>query len=168
MDEIRDCLIIFNITGAYIYLVQTKTGIILWVDWTVTCHRLIPLQACSFTGILSGLAYIHYSTPCQMFLTMECGRKYPKFRDLVKSLPSIVLQRKALATVKKYAGAFSRWKSGLTLSLIAIVAFPAKPFHLALYMSKSVRISAPVYEAVNSLSWVHTLAVVEDPMIILL
>ena len=89
----------------------------------------------------------------------------PELRDLAESLPSIVLQSKAPATVKKYAGAFSRWKRWAN-SKPGIVAFPAKPFQLALYMSflmKSARTSAPVYEAVNSLSWVHTLAVVEDP-----
>ena len=91
----------------------------------------------------------------------------PELRDLAESLVSIVLQSKAPATVKKYAGAFSRWKRWANSKLdIHVAAFPAKPFQLTLYMSflmKSARTSAPVYEAVNSLSWVHALAVVEDP-----
>ena len=44
--------------------------------------------------------------------------------------------------------------------------FPAKPFQVALYLSylvKTTKTSAPIEEAVNSLSWAHTLAVVEDP-----
>ena len=33
-----------------------------------------------------------------------------KLRDLAESIPSIVSQYKALATVKRCAGAFSRWR----------------------------------------------------------
>ena len=91
--------------------------------------------------------------------------KDPELKDLAESLPSIVLQSKAPATVKKYAGAFSRWKRwAVTKPNIDI--FPAKPFQVALYLSYLVRTaktSAPIEEALNSLSWAHTLAVVEDP-----
>ena len=77
----------------------------------------------------------------------------------------IALRSKAPATVKKYAGGFSRWKRWAS-SKPSLTVFPAKPFQVALYLSylvKSAKTGAPVEEAVNSLSWVHTLAVVEDP-----
>ena len=32
------------------------------------------------------------------------------------------------------------------------------------YLVKTAKTSAPIEEAVNSLSWAHTIAVVEDPM----
>ena len=34
----------------------------------------------------------------------------PELRDLAESLPSLVLHSKASSTVKRYSGAFSRWK----------------------------------------------------------
>lgn len=89
----------------------------------------------------------------------------PELRELAESLPSIVLRSKAPSTVKKYAGAFSRWKRWAT-SKASVAVFPAKPLQVALYLSsliKSAKTSAPVEEAVNALSWAHTLAVVENP-----
>ena len=89
----------------------------------------------------------------------------PELRDLAESLPLVVLHGKAPATVKKYAGAFSRWRRW-TATKSSLQAFPAKPFQVALYLcflSKSAKTSAPVQEAVNALSWAHQLAVVEDP-----
>ena len=47
-----------------------------------------------------------------------------------------------------------------------IEALPAKPFQFALYLAfltQSAKTSAPVEEAVNSISWAHQLAVIEDP-----
>ena len=47
-----------------------------------------------------------------------------------------------------------------------IDTFPAKPFQFALYLAfltQSSKTSAPVEEAVNSISWAHQLVVVEDP-----
>ena len=89
----------------------------------------------------------------------------PELTDLAESLPSIVLRSKAPATVKKYAGGFSRWKKWAD-SKHNIEAFPAKPFQFSLYLAfltQSANTSAPVEEAVNSLSWAHQMAVVEDP-----
>ena len=34
----------------------------------------------------------------------------PELQQLAKSLPDIVLQGRAVSTVKKYAGAYNRWK----------------------------------------------------------
>ena len=49
-----------------------------------------------------------------------------------------------------------------------MVPFPAKPLHVALYLAfliqkSNARSASPVEEAVNSLSWAHTLACVKDP-----
>ena len=76
-----------------------------------------------------------------------------------------MLQSKAPSTVKKYSGAFGRWKKWAA-SKPCLVAFPAKPIQVALYLSfliSKCRTSAPVEEAINALSWVHEVAVVEDP-----
>ena len=91
----------------------------------------------------------------------------PELKDLAESLPLIVLHSKAPATVKKYSGAFSRWKRWAT-SKPGLEVFPAKPFQVALYLNflaRSATTSAPVEEAVNALSWAHQLAVVEDPTV---
>lgn len=77
----------------------------------------------------------------------------------------IALRSKA---VKKYAGGFSRWKRWAD-SKPGIDPFPIKPFQLALYLAflvQSAKTSAPIKQAVNSISWVHQLAVVEDPMLV--
>ena len=58
----------------------------------------------------------------------------PELKVLAQSLPTTVLRSKAPATAKKYAGAFSRWRSWAS-SKTEIVPFPAKPFHVALYLN---------------------------------
>lgn len=88
----------------------------------------------------------------------------PELKVLAEALPSIVLQSKAPATIKKYSGAFVRWKKWTT-SKVCLEAFPAKPVQVALYLSFLIsksKTSASVEEAVNALSWVHRIAVVED------
>ena len=89
----------------------------------------------------------------------------PKLKELAESLLAITLQSKAPAMVKKYAGGFSRWKRWAK-SKPGVEAFPAKLFQSALYLVfliQSSKTSAPVEEAINSLSWAYQLAVVEDP-----
>ena len=47
-----------------------------------------------------------------------------------------------------------------------IAFFPAKPVHVALYLAYLIikcNTASPVEEAMNALSWTHTLACVEDP-----
>ena len=89
----------------------------------------------------------------------------PELNVLAEALPSIVLQSKAPATIKKYSGAFRRWKKW-TESKAYLEAFPAKPIQVALYLSFLIsksKTSAPVEEAVNALSWAYQVAVIEDP-----
>lgn len=89
----------------------------------------------------------------------------PELKELAETLPTIALRSKAPATVKKYAGGFTRWKKWAARKP-GLEVFPAKPFQFALYLAfltQSSKTSAPVEEAVNSISWAHQLAVVEDP-----
>ena len=72
-----------------------------------------------------------------MFLATVFGQT--KLKELAECLPSIVLQGKAPSTVKKYAGAFNRWKRWATAKS-EVAVFPAKPFQVALYMSFLIRV----------------------------
>ena len=88
----------------------------------------------------------------------------PELKDLASTLPSIVLQGKAPATIKKYGGAFGRWKRWVA-GRPEVSVLPAKPIHVALYLSYLAQVAktpAPLEEAVNALSWVHRMATVED------
>ena len=90
--------------------------------------------------------------------------QHPKLQELAKSLPDVVLRGKALSTAKKYSGAFCRWKKWAS-SKPEVCILPTKPLHIALYLNFLIqqgRSAALVEEAVNALSWVHQVALVED------
>ena len=90
--------------------------------------------------------------------------KDSSLKDLAAMLPSLVLHGKPPATIKKYSGAFGRWKKWAA-SRQEVPTLPAKPIHVALYVSylaQSARTAAPLKEMVNALSWVHRMATVED------
>lgn len=76
------------------------------------------------------------------------------------------MQGKASATVKKYAGAFSRWKEwASSRQEVPTCTLPAKPIHVALYLTylaQTAKTSSPLEEAINALLWVHKMATVED------
>lgn len=83
--------------------------------------------------------------------------KDPELRELAKSLPVTVLRSRAPSTVKKYSSAFLRWKRWAE-GKQEVSVVPAKPMHVALYMSFLIQRSdtnAPVQEAVNAISWAH-------------
>ena len=89
----------------------------------------------------------------------------PELRELAELLPMAALRSKAPTTARKYAGGFSRWKRWASTKP-EIALFPAKPVHVALYLAYLIQkcnTASPVEEAVNALSWTHTLACVEDP-----
>ena len=89
----------------------------------------------------------------------------PDIQELAQLLPSIVLRGRAPSTVKKYSGAFLRWKRWAAQKFIEAI-FPAQPLQVALYLACLIQkssTSAPVEEAVNALSWAHQMALVEDP-----
>ena len=56
----------------------------------------------------------------------------PELKVLPKALPIALFCR--AATIKKYSGAFVRWKKW-TASKADLEAFPAKPMQVALYLS---------------------------------
>ena len=90
----------------------------------------------------------------------------PKLKELSELLPTVVLRGRAPSTVKKYSGAFLRWKSWTTQKFEYQAYLPAKPLHVALYLTYLIRkssTSAPVEEASNAISWAHQVAVLEDP-----
>ena len=72
-------------------------------------------------------------------------------------MPIIVLRSRAPSTVKK------KWA---TQKVNSQTCLPARPIHVALYLTyliKKSSTSAPIEEASNVISWVHQLAVVDDP-----
>ena len=86
-------------------------------------------------------------------------------KELAESLPAVVMSSRAPATVKKYAGAFLRWKKW-AVNRQGVKPIPAKPIFVALYLNflqRKATTSAPIEEAVSALSWAHQMAVVEDP-----
>ena len=89
----------------------------------------------------------------------------PELRELASALPDIVLQGKAPATVKKYSGAFLRWKLWAERKK-EVCVFPASALHISLYLSYLIQKAdsiAPVEQAVYALAWVHSLAGIENP-----
>ena len=88
----------------------------------------------------------------------------PELQELTSTLPLMVVQGKAPATITKYSRAYSRWKRWAP-NRQDVPALPAKPIHVALYLSylaQTAQTAAPLTEAVSALSWVHCMATVED------
>ena len=56
----------------------------------------------------------------------------PELKDLARKLPTTILHSRADSTVKKYLGAFRRWKTWATSH--NLVPIPAKPHEVALYL----------------------------------
>ena len=83
----------------------------------------------------------------------------PELKDLASRLPQTILHSRASNTVKKYLGAFRRWKLwavGHNLSPI-----PARPHEFALYLQyigETKGSKSAAEEACNAVSWVHSSA----------
>ena len=89
----------------------------------------------------------------------------PELKELADALPALALQGRAPATVKKYSGAFNRWRKWAASKPEIGKSLPPKPIHIALYLCFVVQrsvTSAPAVEAVSALSWVNQVATVED------
>ena len=85
-------------------------------------------------------------------------------RKLAEALPKSVLQSKATSTMRKYLGAFKRWKMWAAEHQLAV--FPVEVTHLALYLQhlgESKASKSAVEEAVNGLAWVHSMAGIPSP-----
>ena len=61
--------------------------------------------------------------------------EHPELRELAESLPEIVLRSRAPSTVKKYGGAFLRWKRWALYKCADIQLLPAKRLHVSLYLA---------------------------------
>ena len=84
----------------------------------------------------------------------------PKLVKLARRLPATVLQSRAQSSTRKYLGGFKRWKVWAQQHKLAV--FPVEGAKLALYLQHlrdRLESKAAVEEAVNSLAWVHSLAI---------
>ena len=91
--------------------------------------------------------------------------KDPELKELAAALPALALHSRAPATVKKYSGAFLRWRKWASAKPEITIVVPPKPIHIALYLSFLVQHSnpsAPLMEAVSAISWANQMATVED------
>ena len=89
----------------------------------------------------------------------------PELKELATLLPTVVFSSRAPSTVKKYSGAFLRWKDWLTQKF-EVDCCPASPTQISLYLMfliKKSSTSSPIEEAVNAISWAHQIACVDDP-----
>eukprot|EP00731_Ephydatia_muelleri_P022428 Em0015g11a len=83
--------------------------------------------------------------------------KDPELQRLAREVPDTLLSGKADSTVRKYIGAFQRWKLWAEARL-GVPSFPAQEAHIVLYLqhlSQSVQSKSAIEEAVNALSWLH-------------
>ena len=90
----------------------------------------------------------------------------PELQELPQLLSMVALRSRALSTVKKYSGAFVRWKFWATLKYGSQTCLPVKPSHVALYLTYLIQkssTSAPIEETSNAISWAHQLAATDDP-----
>lgn len=89
----------------------------------------------------------------------------PELKELATLLPTVVFSSRAPSTVKKYSGAFLRWKDWLTQKF-EVECCPARPIQVSLYLTYLITkssTSSPVEEAVNAISWAHQIACEDDP-----
>ena len=88
-----------------------------------------------------------------------------ELKELADKLPVTVLHSRADSTVKKYLGAFRRWKVWAHEKGMPVI--PVKDFHWALYLQSladSFQSKSAVEEACNAVSWVHSTAGLASPM----
>ena len=92
--------------------------------------------------------------------------KDPELKALASKLPYSVLHSRADSTVRKYLGAYRRWRTWATAHNLKPI--PAKPHEVALYLQHLAELSkskAAVEEACNALSWIHSSAGLVSPMV---
>ena len=74
----------------------------------------------------------------------------------------MVRRSRAPSTVKKYRGAFLRWKTWAQQKY-EVPYFPASQVQVSLYLTQKASTSSPVEEAINAISWAHQVALADDP-----
>ena len=88
----------------------------------------------------------------------------PDLKELAAKLPDTILRSRADSTVKKYLGAFKRWKAWAKQH--GMIAMPAKEVHVALYLQHlgdTSQSKAAVEGACNALAWIHSTAGLPSP-----
>ena len=88
----------------------------------------------------------------------------PELKELARRLPETILHSRADSTVKKYLGAFRRWK--IWASQHHMPSLPAKDYQIALYLQSigdQSQSRSAVEEACNAIAWVHSTAGLPTP-----
>ena len=88
----------------------------------------------------------------------------PELTRLASELPTTLLKSRADSTVRKYLGAYRHWKTWAMTHKLP--SFPAKEHHVVLYLQnigQRLESRSAAEEAVNALSWVHSLAGLDSP-----
>ena len=88
----------------------------------------------------------------------------PELTRLASQLPATLLKSRADSSVKKYLGAYRRWRAWAMVH--ELPTFPAKEHHVALYLQsigQRLESKSAAEEAVNALTWVHSLAGLDSP-----
>ena len=92
----------------------------------------------------------------------------PSLRRLVPNLLHLQLESKAPSTVQKYRSGWLKW-SHWAASEIGVRVIPAKPLHVALFISELTVISVGNYTGISSIEsvlygikWGHSLAGIVD------
>ena len=89
----------------------------------------------------------------------------PELTRLANELPTTLLKSRADSLVRKYVGAYCRWRTWALAHKLP--ALPAKEHHVALYLQsigQRLESKSAAEEAVNAFSWVHSLAGLDSPM----
>ena len=113
-----------------------RVRVVYWIHFS--CFPMVDLEA---AGVWSQLADL----------------KDPELQRLAREVPDTLLSGKADSTVRKYIGAFQRWKLWAEARQ-GVPSFPAQEAHIVLYLqhlSQSVQSKSAIEEAVNALSWLH-------------
>ena len=88
----------------------------------------------------------------------------PELSELAGLLPATILKSRADSSVRKYLGAYRRWRTWAMAHKLP--PFPAKEHHVALYLQsigQRLESKSAAEEAVNALAWVHSLAGMDSP-----
>ena len=88
-----------------------------------------------------------------------------ELKELADKIPTTVLRSRADSTVRKYLGAFRRWKVWAHERRMPVI--PVKDFHWTLYLQSladSSQSKSAVEEACNAVSWLHSTAGLASPM----
>lgn len=88
----------------------------------------------------------------------------PDLRRLADALPETVLKSRADSTVKKYLGAFKRWRQWALEHQLQ--EFPVAAYHVVLYLQHIAQTSgskAAMEEVTYSLAWAHGVAGTPSP-----